>query len=428
MSANSTPSTPSLVSLAEEILQNANALQDGLPTQPSFQADGRQNYHDVLPNPVVMGARTRLIEAAKSILSLALGPTDVLRSIITTDRTGVVVLRVIHELGIANAVPRNGSISIASLASALDVHPEPLRRILGFAYTMQIFCQPKPDLVSHTSISAAIPTFDPYIWLHLSETTKVYSSSFRFAEAMKSWPAAPISVMDANDRDFWTILEQDDPQGDGMAKFSKAMKTQMDSLNGPGNRPLTDNFDWAGLGPNATVIDVGGGNGHNAIHLANAFPNLLIEVQDLPKNEEPARVLIENAGLAQRVTFRPHDFFKPQPGELCPKAFLLSRILHDWPEKECQQILSNLVPVMKRTGAKLILVERVLPDRRGDMALHQEAQIRSLDLLMYTTFGASCERSGSDWTRLLESVDPDLTVRKVTRLEGSELSILDVGI
>lgn len=435
----STVPTPSLVALAKNILRNAALLQSGLDVQPTFSSGGRDNYHDLLDKPDLMEARSQLIEASKTLLKLTLGPIDVLRSIITTDRTGVAVLRAIHELKIAESVPPTGSITIDALASSLGAHPTPLRRILGFAHTMGIFHQPTPNSIAHTSISAAIPTFAPYIWLHLSDATQVLSSSSSFAAASRLpvWPTPPVTLTDPLHRDFWTLLQSPcSGEGeDGTALFSAAMKTQMHSLHGLGNHHLLNSFPWAELGADALVVDVGGGNGHNAVDLARAFPNLRVVVQDMERNAEPAGEVIAEAGVEGRVTFRGHDFFTPQPepmeGQGEVRVFLLSRILHDWPDEECLLILSHLVEAMKACpgrGVKILLMERVLPDRAGDIPLHEEAQIRALDLLMFTTFGAACERSRGEWQALLKRADEGLVLEKVTRLEGSELSILEVGL
>jgi hypothetical protein len=162
-----------------------------------------------------MKSRTALIEASNTMLVLARGTTDVLRSIITTDRTAVAVLRAIYELRIAHTVPLSGeSITISSIATKLGVHPTPLRRVLAYAYTMHIFRAPSPDTVAHTSISLATLDFDPYTGLHLSSTTQVCASSLHFATAMKHWPTPPLSLLDESHRDFWAVLKDDTSEGE----------------------------------------------------------------------------------------------------------------------------------------------------------------------------------------------------------------------
>ncbi|KAK0614842.1 O-methyltransferase-domain-containing protein [Bombardia bombarda] len=427
--------TPSLVSLATEILRAATTLEDELKIQnlpaPDLSSHGRQDYLDILTNPTAMSARSALIEASRNMLLLARGPIETLRSTVLVDRTGIMVLRVIYCLKIAEHVPLSGSISMASLAAKLDVHPTPLARILRFAYTMRVFHQPvdQPDTVAHTALSAAISTFDPYLWIQLSETTKTHAASFNFPRALKEWPASPLTLTDPQGRDFWRIIQEDDPDGRGMERFSAAMRTYMQTSHGSSNTYLVDGFDWAGLG-SGTVVDVGGGNGHGSVAVARNFPQLKVLVQDLPKNEQPAAETIQNAKLEEgRVAFQAHDFFTTQPKELQPTAYLLSRVLHDWSDEDGVRILKHLVPAMKKDGARLIVVERLLPDQPGEIPLHHEAQLRSLDLLMFTFYGGGCERSRQQWENLFRAADPGLKVVNVRSWQesvGSELSMMEV--
>ncbi|KAK1749564.1 O-methyltransferase-domain-containing protein [Echria macrotheca] len=425
---------PSLTGLAEEILKGATTLQEELSKhdlpQPSFVPDGRRNYHDVYLNPVAMDARARLIEAAQTMYTLALGPADALRTIATTERMRVNVLRTIHELGIADAVPANGDISIDDLAAKVGTHPIPLRRVLRLAYTMRVFQEPagKPDFVAHTPLSALIPAASPWLWLQLADVSQMQASGWQLPWALRNWPRIPLNKSDAAERDFWTIIQQDEPEGRGMSLFTSAMSSYIQMMHGSNSMQVLRGFDWAGLGE-GVIVDVGGGSGHISLPVAREFPQLRFVVQDLVKNEGSANELIKAAGLDQddKVRFQPHDFFTPQPeSQVVPKAYLLSRVLHDWPDEDCVRILTHLLPGMKR-GAKLFLVERVMPSRPGEVPLHQEEQLRVLDLMMYSILGG-CERSRDDWERLLRRADLGLGVRTIAAMPGSEFSAITCEI
>ncbi|KAK3332383.1 O-methyltransferase-domain-containing protein [Cercophora scortea] len=440
MSLPSHQPPPSLIDLATSILHAAATLQTELATHHLPQPDlnsptSRHNYLDILPNPTATSARASLIEATRTLLHLTQGPTDVLRTMVLSDRTAVAVLRVIHTLKIADAVPPSGeAISLDSLAQTLSVHPVPLTRVLRFAYTLRIFREPvdMPGYVAHTALSAAIPSFDPYLWLTLGDTTKVHLAASNFPTALRRWPTSPTAVTDSEGRDFWTILQEDDPDGKGMDRFSAAMTTSLRGLQGAGNTHLVEGFEWDALG-SGTVVDVGGGSGGNAVVIARSFPRLRVVVQDLAKNEEPARRNFEVSGLMEGEwegcvpEFQAQDFFAPQPEGLRPKAYLLSRILHDWSDEDALRILANLVPAMRKCGTKLFVVERVLPDRCGDIPLYQETQLRALDLLMYTTFGGGCERSAEEWERLLRRADEGLGIVGIRTRVGSELAMMEGG-
>ena len=426
--------TPSLIELANEILKGATTLQEELSKQdlpqPNFAPDGRRNYHDVYFNPVAMDARAKLIEAAQTMYTLALGPTDALRDIAATGRMRANVLRAIHELGIADAVPTDGDISVDELASKVGAHPTPLRRVLRFAYTMRLFQEPpgKPDFVAHTPLSAHVPSVSPWLWLQLSDTSQMQAAGWQLPWAMRNWPRPPLNKSDAAGRDFWAIIEQDEPDGRGMGLFAAAMSSHMRGMHGSNSMHVVRGFDWAGLGE-GVVVDVGGGNGHVTIPVAREFPQLRFVVQDLAKNEGSANELIQAAGLDRddRVRFQPHDFLTPQPDDqVVPKAYFLSRVLHDWPDEDCVRILAHLLPGLKR-GAKLFLVERVMPNRPGDVPLYQEAQHWSLDLVMYSILGG-CERSRDDWERLCRRVDSGLGIHAAKDMPGSEFSAISCQI
>ena len=78
---------------------------------------------------------------------------------------------------------------------------------------------------------------------------------------------------------------------------------------------------------------------------------------------------------------------------------------------------------MKPT-ARLIVMATVLPEP-GTVSLREEAIERSKDLFMMQAMNG-LERDLDQWTKLLQQVDRRLTLKTVTKPEGSNLSILEV--
>ncbi|KIW30649.1 uncharacterized protein PV07_06377 [Cladophialophora immunda] len=427
--------TPSLVDIATEILEAAKALQHGLDekslSQPSFEATGPRDYHDAAAYPEIVRARARLLDASQSIFALARGPTETLRALVSTDRTNLVVLGAIDQLKLAEAVPLDAPIAVETLASKLQLHRAPLQRILWYAYSLHMFYEPKPGYVAHTALSAAIPSFSPYIQLTLSLPVMLggmkVGDSLRVdsGESEASRPEIPVHLAFPQHKDYWHTIQQ---EPDGMAKFSAAMRVVGQAIVGPKYTQYTQGFDWAGLGE-AVVVDMGGGNGHISVPIARAHPNLEIIVQDLETNAEPAKAAIPDE-LRGRVTFQAQDFFQPQPAGLVrspPTVYLLSRVLHDWPDGDCVRILQNLVPVMAKGKTKLFVVDRVLPDKPGEIPVHQEALMRSLDLLMYNLVGGK-ERSLQEWKALFKEADARLKIARVEIPLNSDLGMLEVEL
>ncbi|KAI1370510.1 O-methyltransferase-domain-containing protein [Hypoxylon crocopeplum] len=427
--------TPSLIAQATIILEAATSLQrqleqDGLK-QPSFEADGRKDWQDAVEHPEILKARSALIDASNMMLNLALGPLDTLSSLVGPAVSKVDVLRTLDALGVPEAVPLKGSISISDLATKVGAHPKLLQQQLKFAYLMGIFWEPQEGFVAHTSISAAMPALSPWTQTRLNYLFN--SGAWKVPEALRVWQDSPppehvqvpVSLADPQHRDFWRALQEDDPDGRGMEKFSSAMRALLIGHSGNSASLFLKGFDWTSMN-NGLVVDVGGGNGHIEVNILNGIPSgIQFLIQDLAANESPAVETIQLHGVKERVQFQVHDFFSAQPPELRPKAYLLSRILHDWQDEDCLKILRNLIPAMAEHGTKLFVMERVVPDHIGDVPNHVEQLIRTQDLLMFTLFGGG-ERSLREWKTLFSRADARLRIAAIRYSLLSPFSCMEV--
>ncbi|KAK7751099.1 hypothetical protein SLS62_006928 [Diatrype stigma] len=379
------------------------------------------------------------------------------------------------------------AISIHDLAAKLGVvDPGLLHRHLRFAYLMGLFYEPRDGFVAHTAASAAMPSFSPWTQMRLGRLmsrgawevpgalrgqgtgTGTGTGKVKKNEA-PHLPLPPVSLADPQGRSFWQILEEDDPERRGMEKFSASMKALLAGHTGNSLVPFVRGFDWAALVAAAAadaannnddssggevqdnkgedegvlVVDVGGGHGHVEAGILDAVPpEIRFLVQDLASNERAAHETIRKLGTgagaeaekrARRVGFQVHDFFHPQPlpgPKPKPRAYILSRVLHDWRDGDCVRILRGLIPAMEKKeeqgggsgggGAKLFVYERVLPDRaaaatgKGDASIpnYMEQLMRTQDLLMFTLFGGG-ERSLADWRALFKAADERLEIAAV---------------
>lgn len=438
--------SPSLVEQATAILQAATELQRRLDElalpQPTFEVGGRRDWHDASAHPDVLRARSALVDASHTMLHLALGPTDALAALAGPGAARLEVARALDALGVAQAVPLDGDVALPALAGALGVDAGLLSRQLRFAYLTGLFCEPREGFVAHTAASAALPGVGP--WLRLRQSPTLTRGVDKIPEALAVRGArgegeeegaqvkTATQLADPKGRGMWAILEEDYPPGEGMRFFSEGMKSMMAGLLGESLTPYVHGFDWASLGP-GTVVDVGGGNGHVEATLLPQIPDgIRFVIQDLPANEAPARALIARHGAEARIAFQPHDFFLAQPpaapaaaSQDPPRAYLLSRVLHDWRDDECVAILRHLVPAMERHGTRLWLCERVLPDRTGQVPNHVEQQLRAPDLLMFTLF-AGGERTLSDWKGVLTRTDARLKIRALKQPLDSVFSFIEV--
>ncbi|WP_328792303.1 MULTISPECIES: methyltransferase [unclassified Streptomyces] len=107
----------------------------------------------------------------------------------------------------------------------------------------------------------------------------------------------------------------------------------------------------------ATVVDVAGGNGELLGRILTAHPRLRGVLLERPHAVEAARRLLDAAGCGARCDYRAGDFADVPPGG---DVYVLSRVLHDWDDDRCREILRTCVRAMP-AHADLLVVERLLP-------------------------------------------------------------------
>ncbi|MFS8105089.1 acetylserotonin O-methyltransferase [Lentzea alba] len=118
-------------------------------------------------------------------------------------------------------------------------------------------------------------------------------------------------------------------------------------------------FDGAG-----TVVDIAGGNGQLLSQVLAGTPSLRGVLFEKPHALTTARTVLR--AVADRCRLVSGDFTKSVPDE--GDIYVLSRILHDWDDEECQRILETCAATMP-AHAELLVIERLLPEREGGASL-----------------------------------------------------------
>jgi hypothetical protein len=141
-------------------------------------------------------------------------------------------------------------------------------------------------------------------------------------------------------------------------------------------------LDWR---DGEVVVDVGGGNGALLEKLIELRPGLRGIVLDLPETVRDERA------FGDRLEFVAGSFFESVPeGD----AYVLSGILHDWPDSDAARILRT-IRAAAPPHARLLINESVIkPGNDADGA-------KWLDLLMLVLAGGR-ERDEQQWLALLE--------------------------
>ena len=104
------------------------------------------------------------------------------------------------------------------------------------------------------------------------------------------------------------------------------------------------------------IVDVAGNQGEDLKKLKKRFPDLpgRLIVQDLPVVTEGIQ------DLPHGIEAYSHDFFQEQPIRNA-RAYFMRTVLHDWPDKQAQQILRRLHTAMGPDSI-LLINEAMLPE------------------------------------------------------------------
>ncbi len=151
------------------------------------------------------------------------------------------------------------------------------------------------------------------------------------------------------------------------------------------------------------IVDVGGGYGELLSAILAAKSSAQGTLFDRPHAIEGARRHFEQAQLSDRCEFVAGDFFQSVPRGA--DAYVLKSVIHDWNDEKSGEILRNCRDAMEH-GARLLLVERVLPMRWEASAAHQSTARSDLTMLVAL---AAQERTEDEFRELLDSAGFNLT-------------------
>ncbi|XP_053296291.1 acetylserotonin O-methyltransferase [Pleuronectes platessa] len=145
------------------------------------------------------------------------------------------------------------------------------------------------------------------------------------------------------------------------------------------------------LSPFKVICDLGGCSGALAKQCTSAYPECTVTIFDLPKVVRTSREhFVSEADL--RISFHQGDFFK----DPLPEAdlYVLARILHDWTDERCIELLSRVYEACKPGGGVLLVEALLHEDGSGPLT----AQLYSLNMLVQTE---GRERTAAQYAALL---------------------------
>ena len=287
-------------------------------------------------------------------------------------------LYVVAKLGIADRLA-DGPKDAAALARETGAHPDSLFRILRALSSVGIFAMDGTGRFALTPFSQLLRSDGKHSFLSFAV--------FNGEECYRAWGdllhAATTGETPFDHLFGMHHFEYLSRNHDASATFNAAMAA---SSQVSGN-PLLD-YDFSGR---RVVVDVGGGRGSLIASVLCENPALRGILYDLPAAVAEAPEHLASVGVADRCEIRTGSAFEsiPSGGDV----YLLSRLLHDFPDEKAAVLLRQCRKAMPPDGV-LLIREGVLPE--GPIPPNRAF----LDLEMMVMNGGR-ERTEAEWRALL---------------------------
>ncbi|KNB50323.1 hypothetical protein AC230_24555 [Streptomyces caatingaensis] len=172
---------------------------------------------------------------------------------------------------------------------------------------------------------------------------------------------------------------------DTWALFDRAMEQN----HWPASDRILDGFDF---GRFRRIADIGGGKGQFLAEILRRHPSCTGVLADQPHTVAGARETLEKAGVADRVTVVPTDFFAGVPAGC--DAYFVKHTLHNWDDDKAGLILRGIRrAVGDDAGARLLIVDLLLRGP-GEWDVGKLMDVEALAVI------GGRERDRGEWDRL----------------------------
>ena len=284
------------------------------------------------------------------------------------------------ELGIADLLS-DGPRGVDELAAETSTDAASLYRLLRALAAEGVFTEHPDRRFALSPVGDFLRRDHP---LSLDPAARMFGADYQW----QSWGALRHSVetggnaaVHALGTDVWEYRRRHPEHGE---VFDATMRT-LSAGDSPGLLAAHD------FGRHRLVADVGGGTGAVLAAVLAAHDHVRGILFDQPHVVAHADAVLRDAGVADRVTAVPGDFFDGVPGGA--DAYLLVRVLHDWADADAVRILRNVRAAMTHDAVLLIVDSVVGPPNEDPLA-------KFLDLMMLVSAGGR-ERTEEEWRSLL---------------------------
>ena len=239
-----------------------------------------------------------------------------------------------------------GHVGIADLAAAAGCDADALHAVLGHLVSQGVFIEESPGRFACNQAAEQLASV-PFLDLAGIGGRMAHTWGTLLDYVRSGVPA----YQQVFGRPFWEDLA-----------VHPAIGAEFDALMGPAGHgvpdydvELSDGWDTV-----RTVVDVGGGTGAMLASLLRRHPQARGILVDLPGTVARAGPLLENLGVAGRVTVEGQSFFDPLPSGA--DLYLLKSVLNDWPDEPTVAILRRCAEAARTSQATIAVLGGVAAD------------------------------------------------------------------
>lgn len=302
---------------------------------------------------------------------------------------GHVAARTVHALAhfrIADHLAA-GARTPADLARLTRAHEPSLLRLLRAATTLRLVAEDAEMQFMLTSFGDALRTDAPRhaapatlavgdagVWRALGELTR----SIDTGEPLLEWLGGAKPFAGASSAD--------------------GTRTAQTMIAFYGHEPaaVAEAYDFSKF---RVLADIGGSSGNLLCTILDRHLAVRGILYDLPNAVAAARLLLEERGVAERCQVISGSFFDSIPAGA--EAYVLSHVIHDWPQEKCELILRNVRRVLP-SGGRLLVVEPIVTSGT------ESDEAKFLDVIALATTGGR-HRTLQDFQVLLDRTGFRLT-------------------
>jgi len=299
------------------------------------------------------------------------------------------VLHVAASLDIATVLG-DRALSADEIAARVSAQSDATFRVLRTLAAMGVFEEVSPRVFRNNKVSSYLREDNP-------KNVRAMILMHNSPEMSRPWYEQLEAAVRSGDVPFRLAHGQElFAYMNDHAEFDALFARAMDSVEALTGDSFATDFDW---GRFARVIDIGGSKGSKSLAILKRHPHLTALVVDRPQviaGAEKYWAGHKDPALLARLKFQPGDVLESVPGATSKKdIYFLSAVLHGFDDDTSITALRNLASASGTTGARIVLLELVLPESNADLTS------AAFDLQMFMGTRGK-ERTLAQWNSLFD--------------------------